>query len=272
MFGFTYYAAGNGDRYKPFKMRDGLGLVALTNALASLGYEYEDTFLNFPHVRGAKPEHVDLGQFRPDDLIVIPLRPPLDDREFPNRKEIRGSFNNLETALFQALRRVFRTCSRPEVVLQNDVAAISAEIAQRGSIEFHQNNGTRYHRFHNPITGEITECKDKDPMTAAYLVRLEHAWEGGPGVVAAFGMGGTETLIWCSVLATRYRSLLATASFAMAELPEAPLSLRDASVRSFADRCDVRILGVAPRPGSSSIGRTGPCGGGPTSGPIEAQA
>ena len=39
--------------------------------------------------------------------------------------------------------------------------------------------------------------------TAAFLLRVEEIWPGGPGLVAAFGLNALSTLTWCHQL--RYR-------------------------------------------------------------------
>ena len=74
IFGISYFLGG--DKLQPFRMRDILALLDLTTALAGPRYRYGDTFLNFSPKRGRSPAAIDLTQFRPEDLFIIPLRPP----------------------------------------------------------------------------------------------------------------------------------------------------------------------------------------------------
>lgn len=241
-------AADRSDPVRPFKMRDAAAAGLLMQALALRGYEHADTFLNYPLVKGRAPAAVNLGQFQPGDLILLTTRPPLHDQEIGNRRSILRSYTNLEKLIFAALcEHFFVTCARSEIVLRPSIAAISPAIAARTSIEPHQHGGASYQRISNPATGDRVIYKDMEPRTAAYLVYLEEAWKNGPGLLAAFGVGGTETFIWGRQLETRYRDLLCERSFVMAEMPAAPRSLRPSSLR-FADEWETEILGEAPVP------------------------
>ncbi len=56
-------------------------------------------------------------------------------------------------------------------------------------------------------------------------------------------MGGTETLVWCYHLATRFPHLLCTTGFAMAEMQTSALTEPPTSIH-FADSWEITILGT----------------------------
>lgn len=228
----------------PTTTRDPEAALCLMLALAQRGCIHEDTILNFAPKPGAGPDHHDLRRFGPEHLFVIDTRPPLDDELLGNRRAIARSGSNLESALFAALRTVFFTCGRSEIVLQPEYAAITPEVAARRSIEVAQHGDARYRRYSSPAQGTV-DCKGLPPRTAAYLVHLEHVWEGGPGLLTAFSVGKEETFVWCRALETRLHHLLGATSFAMAELDVVPRSLRATSL-AFADAWNVTLLGAAP--------------------------
>jgi hypothetical protein len=82
-------------------------------------------------------------------------------------------------------------------------------------------------------------------VTAVYLAYLAHAWPGGPGLLAAFGIGGTETLGWCYLLATRFRELVCTVPFVMAEIEAKEPPGRPHTI-DFVDGWNVRLLAPSP--------------------------
>ena len=134
-------------------------------------------------------------------------------------------------------------------MLSAEAAATSPEIAKRGSIEFRQHRGSAYRTYGSPVTREFRKFQLCDALTAVFLIWVEHAWPGGPGLLAAFGMGGTETLVWCHRLATEYRHLLCTTPFVMAEMRMAPLPERPTTM-DFARSWEVTILGPTEKPAS----------------------
>ena len=59
--------------------------------------------------------------------------------------------------------------------------------------------------------------------TAAFLLRTDALWPGGPGFVAAWGLNALSTLAWCTLLRHNYSALLANRGLTMVELlPVAP--------------------------------------------------
>jgi hypothetical protein len=231
-------------------MRDGDAALFLTDALVERGYRYAGPLFNYssngPDLIPVKDDFL-----RETDLILLTTRPPIHDRAVGDKKGIPRSFTTLEEKLFQGpLRQWFEGCARSEILLTGATARISPEIAKRQTILFRQNGGAMYQSYGSPVTNEWQRFKMRHPLTATFLVYTPHAWPDGPALLAAFGMGGTETLVWCYQLATRFPHLLCTTPFAMAEMrtgarPERPESM------DFADSWEVTILGMAkPAPAS----------------------
>jgi hypothetical protein len=248
---FAYPLPGHKDReLLPFQLRDGEGGLFMREAVAAHGYAYAGPIINYP---SSGPDLIpfDDGRLRETDVILLTTRPPMDDRNVGDKKGIRRGYTTLEEKLLEgALRRYFARCARSEVLLTDEIARISPEIARRQSCMFRQNGGAMYYSYGSPTTGEWRHFKkDPQPLTAAFLVYEEHAWPGGPALLAAFGMGGTETLVWSYFLATRLSHLLFTTSFAMAEL-RAPLLAEPPTRIDLPAAWEGVLLGVAqPKPG-----------------------
>lgn len=253
---FLYHSGvAKGRDNQPFRMRDLEAAMTLAFALQRHGFGHPTMIYNYPDA-GPGPYPSDLGRFAQDDLIVITTRPPLDDAEVGNRRVVDRSYTALEYALFDALRGTFCTCARPEIVLAPAIASMDDAFKSRRSFLFHQNGGAMLGAYGDPDTQEYTYPKGDERVTAAFLVYVPHAWPGGPGLLVAFGLGGTETLVWAHQLATTYRDLLCTTTFAMAELSAAPIVCRPED-STFADAWDVRLIGRAPLlPGPAPIVRT----------------
>lgn len=241
---FAYLTSSHKDREQyPFQLRDGDAALYLTDALGARGYRYAGPIFNYPSA-GPSPIPFDDGFLRETDLILLTTRPPMNDDEIGDKKAIRRSFTELEEKLFEGpLSARFERCGRSELLLTNAAAKISPEIAKRQSIVFRQNGGANYQSYGSPTTRQWQRFKSQSPLTAVFLLYAEHAWPGGPALLAAFGMGGTETLVWCYQLATRFPHLLCTTPFAMAEMRTGVLPERPASM-GFADSWEITILGA----------------------------
>lgn len=233
------------------KMRDAEASMFIADVVKSLGYDYGGPLFNFPGVdpaeAGGRSDDADAREAAelpgPDDILLLSTRPPLDDRETGDRFPIARSYTLHERLLFAAdgpLRKWFVRCARSEIILSHDAAAISPEIRERQRMWFRQHGGPYYQSYSAPRGRWIYPGKT-DRRTAAFLICAEEAWPGGPKLLAAFGMGGTATLVWAYLLAKRFSDLLLTTPFAMVELegkyPKHP--------RRMAFDYDATILGVA---------------------------
>jgi hypothetical protein len=250
LFRFAYLAPSHKDRQRyPFTLRDGDAALYLADVLLrDHGYRYASPIMNYPATpdQPAPSDDVVLGR---TDLVLLTTRPPMDDRILGDKKGIPRSYTALEEKLFSGpLRERFARCARSEILLTDQTANISPAIAARQASTFRQNGGAMYHDYGSPRTGTWQRFKQAAPLTAAFLLYEEEAWPGGPALLAAFGMGGTETLVWCYHLASRFRSLLLSTPFAMVEMRRGPGSDSPADIR-FAEAWDVTLLGAAePKP------------------------
>jgi hypothetical protein len=231
-------------------MRDGDGFAFIMSALARRGYDFEDIIFSYPHPcqpspREPEPKLIafDDSFFRPSDLILLTTRPPMDDREFGDKKGIPRSFTTLEDKLFKALRIYLRKCARSQIWLAEGALGISHEIDKRESITLRQNGGARVMGYRSQVSNEYTGFEGLHSPTVAFLIYLEHAWPGGPALMAAFGVGATETLVWCWLLAKKYPDLLCTTPFVMAEIQTARYDRPTSMI--FAGAWNVKILGSA---------------------------
>jgi hypothetical protein len=249
---FAYAMRPRDDRPQyPFQMRDGYAALALSPALVALGYEYSTPIFNFPS-DGPDLIEVDDSYLGENDVIVMTTRPPMHDHKVPEKKGFKRSFTTLEQKVFDALARSIETCTRVDFVLTARAAATSPEVNKRQSSAFRQNGGSSYRSYGSSVTREFVRVRTNDTRTAAFLIYEEHAWPGGPGLLAAFGMGGLETLVWCHRLATEFRHLLCTTPFVMAEMRPARLPERPDTM-AFADAWEITILG----PTQQSLSETG---------------
>jgi hypothetical protein len=246
LFWFAYTLPAHKDReLQAFQLRDGEASRSLTNALFDHYYRSSGCIINYPSP-GPDTVPFDVSCFTQDDLLLMTTRPPIDDMRIPDKKGIPRSFTALEKLLYEGLLRkvAFRCCARSQILLTDHVASISPEIAARQAMEFRQNGGAAYQAYGSPAKRPFTRFKRGFRKTAAFLVFVEHAWPDGPALLAAFGVGGTETLVWCHQLQTRFADLLCTTSFVMAEMegetPKQPQTLE------FADDWKIDILGTAP--------------------------
>jgi hypothetical protein len=244
-FRFAYTMPCHKDREPhPFQLRDGEAAAMLIAELAGHGYRYVGPLPQYP-APGPDLIPYDDSFMRETDVLLITTRLPMHDIHVPDRRRIHRSYTQLEDKIFKALHVWFLRCARSEIELTDQAAAVSQEIGKRQSIAFHQNAGAEYMEYGSPVTGEWRRFRRVHTLTAAFLVYVAHPWPGGPALLAAFGMGGKETLGWCYQLANRFRHLLFTTPFAMAELQTGPLTERPTSIH-FADSWDVTLLGVAP--------------------------
>ncbi len=244
------------DRTLPFhELRDGLAAAELMALLHGRGLEFGGTILNYRN----SDTRAWMERLGPSDLLVLPIRPPLDDK-LRDRKAIQRSHTDLEEAVVGCTRKFFAHCDRHRVELDPDLVERLAK-RDRGEIEFRVHGDAHYRRHRQPsMPGKrplkYTPAKGR-PLTAAYLLRTQ-VWEKGPYLLNAFGMDARMTYLWAYLLRTRLSRYL-DSTFAMVEITAQPvppaagsLSFCDAwSVEELLDvRSDV-ILPAAPVPPST---------------------
>jgi hypothetical protein len=202
-FWLSYHAASRETRHaampSPYNfdlhhVRDGAPFAEIAATLGN-DYEYGGLLLNLPRRRS--PEHLD---FRATDLLVLPTRPPMDDRRQGDKRTIPTSGSWLEQLVFRGLPRFFKVCSRSHIILSSRVARLLPNTAaDHGEIVFRQSTGAWCERYRAIRNGQWVEPASQR-TTAGYLAYLPRVWPNGPRLLAVFGLGGLETLVWAHLL------------------------------------------------------------------------
>jgi len=232
------YSAPRHDSKRPPNIastRDPEANAQLRIALHDLGYGFGESILNFPPAElnyDLLPEEaltmVSLPFVRCGDLLFQTTRPPLSDGEHVDRKRVEPSNTNVERAIFMHYWRYFKVCSRSYVELTEESASfLRVGKENRAAMTFYQ-EGCRY-QFVQRLGGKRSGRGPLGGRTAAFLLRVDELWEGGPGFVAAWGLNALSTLAWCTLLRSRYSALLENRGLTMVELeptepPSRPLT------------------------------------------------
>ena len=207
--------------------RDADACLELTPVLALQDLVYGGLLLNFPR----NPVVVDSSFLGPRDLLIITTRPPLSDGHQKDRKIVLPSGTTLEKKIFEVLTKYFWICARSHIALQPSLASLLPEpYKDRADAKFRQHNSAGYTELKK--WGDLVYQVNPDPkLTAAYFVYTRETWPGGPGLVVAHGMAGTQTLGFNHLVGTTELSrLLDSPVFAMVELktprvPHKPVDL-----------------------------------------------
>jgi len=248
---FAYFVPTREDRpLLPFQLRDGDAGAYQLAELLGRGYQYCGPILNYP---GTIAQEADcqpsdqwlVDQAREDDLWLISTRIPADDAREGSRRYIACSHSRVEKLLFASVHKHLAYCSRTKVTLADHHARSHPGAAKYHEVEFRQHHGAPISAYRPADSRKWRSPQEGCTLSLAYLVH-DRVWPGGPRFFAAFGMTGTDTLIWNYLLATRFPHLIASVPFAMAaivapkSLPPRPLTL------AFADTWKVRLLTEHP--------------------------
>lgn len=243
---FTYSLSPRSGRpLSPFQQRDGFSRLDLHVMLAQLGHEPGEVRFNYPG-SGGDGGVDDLDE---DDLIVITTRLPLDDEEGEERRPVLRSGSKLEEMIFAEMRRYFTELRRSQIVLTEPLAACLQEpYGDRACIDVRTLGGANYMAV-KPLGRGPYKPPPAPNLTPAFFIRTPPIKKGGPCLLIAFGMSGTETLVWIRLLRDRYARLVQSQSpvFVMAELtigdvPDQPDDL------SFAETWGSTIIIEEPLP------------------------
>lgn len=220
-------------------IRDGAAFTEITAPLSNLGCEYGEILFNppFDHKKDKKlgPEHFRF--IKPTDLIVLTTRPPLTDPEHGDKKYLHRSYTHLEDQVFAEVTKYIEVCARSHVKLSPAVG----DGFDKADLEFYQHKGARLKSFKG-----LKEFKDKPPprgsaLAFGFFLRTPSIPVYGCGLLACFGMGGSETLIWNRIVRSRYPQWVHQPCFVIGQfdlkgLPAQPHTL------TFVDDLKVEIL------------------------------
>ncbi len=182
------------------KTRDGGTLADLAVSLYACGFQYGGRVLNLPpnYATRLREEHRLLCG--PEDFVVLPTRPPLNDAESELRKPVVRSDTDEEKKVFMLLKQqVFDSVDRSRAILLPGLTANwNAEEKQYAEAHFQM-----YGPAH--VTQLYANQKPDDTFSLGYLVCTR-----GPDfrLLTAFGMSGTMTALWGDLLRTAYSASL----------------------------------------------------------------
>lgn len=224
---------------KPSKLRDGASFSEITATLGRLGYEYGQIIFNIPSSSGREPR-AEKDQFcfvKPDDLIVLTTRPPLDDRRHGDKKHMDGSSTHLEQQVFAEFRKYLAVCARSHIELTPQVGAHCT----KAEMTFYQHKSARLKSFKRLDEFRHTKTPEDSDLAIGFFLRTRKIASYGCGLVACFGMRGWDTLIWNRIVRTRYPNWFSRPSFVMAQIdlrgvPSQPITL------DFVEKLQVDIL------------------------------
>ncbi len=242
---FAYFLPYRSDRaLLPHMLRDGDAALFVISALLPRGGRYAGIIFNYPSdwsalERSGSEETPPLGR---DDMLILCTRPPLDDREEADKARVHGSCSALEAKVFACIRRHLPRCARSRIQVCDEHALAYPEVARRQYILLQQRHGAPIYRFRARGDTRWLQPPPGDRSSVAFLIYEDQLWPGGPALLAAWGMCGVDSLIWTSLLATRFRRLLGTVPFVMAELTPPPKSASRPATLADATKWQVRLL------------------------------
>ncbi len=216
--------------------RDSLANTELRRALLDRGYAFGESLLSFPPPGKAQYDRfgvdalapVDLSFVRPQDLLFQTTRPPQSEAWHDDRKKIEPANTFLEAAILTVCERYFRRCARSYLCLTRAAAAwLRAGKENRAAISFHQ-TGCDYSALAD-LAGETASRTIPADRTAAYLLRVDELWPGGPGFLVSFGMNAWATAAWCTLLRLRHADLLENRGLTVVELKMTDVPARPAT-------------------------------------------
>ena len=208
----------------PASPRDPEANLQLRIALQELGFEFGETILNFPAddvtfdlLPREQLREVELPFVDRNDILAATTRPPLSDGRQGDKKKIEPANTTIERMIFDHYFRYFRVCSRSHVELTEEAAALLPPAMKNRAIMTFYQEGCRY--MYLQARGRPRSRRSPlGQRTAAFLLRVEEIWPGGPGLVAAWSLNAMATLSWCLQLRHRYSWMLENRGLTMVEL------------------------------------------------------
>lgn len=142
------------------------------------------------------------------DLVCLAGRPALDDARAGGKAAVGWGHTRFEWIAFEHWRRYLPGCSAYGCMLHPELyPALPARHDHLRSAQISQ---------YGPCN--LLVRRERSPMTAVYLLRVDELWPGGPGIVWAFGHSEPVTLAWAYRLAHDQAPLLDREGFTLAQL------------------------------------------------------
>ncbi len=221
------------------KIRDGAAFSEVTAPLTKMGYEYGHIIFNPPYNPRHRAESGKerFGFIKPHDLIVLTTRPPLDDVRHGDKKLVRKSRTHLEKQIFAECRKCLAICARSHVQLAKSVGAN----IKKADLVFHSYKSARLKYYKGLNDLRIKNAPKNTETAIGFFLRTKSIPDYECGLIASFGMGGRETLIWNRIVRTRYsewlkRSVFIVAEFNLKGIPSNPITL------DFVDHVKAKVL------------------------------
>lgn len=152
--------------------------------------------------------------FSSSDVITLTTRPSLDDN-LSDKRRVERSFTQLEYIVSENLRKVFKHCSRKHIILSDLAAqAMNAEERLYRAAKFFVTNEAYFCCLADVDNIEELELMNNDntEFTIGYLVYIKHLYQyngkPGPGLLTAFGLNGTATVLWSQLIWQQQSDLL----------------------------------------------------------------
>jgi hypothetical protein len=224
-------AIREGEQPRPFRTRDGAAFGELGAVLTAMGWEYGRLIYNYPYscMPASVTRSADDGMPSPGpgEWVVLTTRPPIDDERHGDRRTVPCSYSKLEKAIFADLKpSLLSVCARSHVRISERVKG--PDFAE-GDFKFHQHKDARL----TTVSGLAHDKRphvlaDVEYRTVGFFIKKPELTGYGCGLIASFGMGGSETLIWNRLVRERFSAWVKEEScFVVAELDLGPACVPD---------------------------------------------
>lgn len=237
---FAYSAAmREGEEPQPFKIRDGAAFSEITAPLVDLGYRYGQLIYNPPfHPQKSTSLGREYFDFvKPNDLIVLSTRPPMDDSTSGDKKRLSQSRTHLEQQIFAECQKYFTTCTRSHIELSETVGADF----ERAYLVFQQHKGARLKSYRHLTGNKRTKIPKEKDLSVGFFLHTKTIPVYNCSLVVSFGMGGWETLVWNRIVRTRFAEWLRNPVFVVAEMTIGKFPQKSATL-DFVDKIKPNIL------------------------------
>jgi hypothetical protein len=136
------------------------------------------------------------------DLVLTSTRFGMNDIDDQVKTPVFLGNNWLEGQILEGWRIYVRRCSRKQVELtEQGMRVLDDTCRQLGKLEFSDTDDASF-----------GSRRAKERRTAGYIIYTKELWKGGPGCLSVFGMSGTVTLGFTSIVCERWSSDLLSMS------------------------------------------------------------